>query len=147
MILHGEYRKGLMSEPSHGIVVKVDVRNFDIRRKRIALDCKAVIVRRDLDLTAEMHQERSVGNANNLDPVDVVERRDDLLVVRLARGVHGDIPDQKILADADDVDAFDIAAGPTDGGRDLAELSRFVMDLYAKSKTVTRVRCRCVRHI
>ena len=57
---------------------------------------------------------------HHLDAVDVLHRLDDLLVVVLARGVNCNVTDEKVLPDADDVDALDVTARPTDRGGDLA---------------------------
>ena len=45
------------------------------------------------------------------------------------RGVDRDVANKKIFADADDIDALDIAAGAADRRRDLAEFSRLIMYL------------------
>ena len=45
--------------------------------------------------------------------------------------VDGDVSNQKILADRDDVHGFNIAARASDGGRNFAELARLVMNLDA----------------
>ena len=68
----------------------------------------------------------------------------DLLIVRFARGVDRDVADQKILADADDIDALDVAAGLADSRRDLAELTGLVLYLDAKCKAITGVGCRFI---
>jgi hypothetical protein len=90
-----------------------------------------------------MHEECPVRDIYDLDSVDVGDRGDYLLIVRFARGVHGDVANKKIFPDTDDVDTLDVTTGEPDGGRDLSELSGFVMDLYAKGQAVARVRCRC----
>ena len=102
--------------------------------------------RGDLDLAAQMHEERSVADICHLDAVDVPYRTHYLLVVALASGIHRYVADQEILADADNIDALDVAAGLADGRRDLAELTRLILDLNAKGKAITRVRCWCVGH-
>jgi len=93
-----------------------------------------------------MHEECSIRNVNDFDSVDIVERSDDLFVMRLARRIDGYVADQEISSSTDDVDSLDVSAGAADRGRDLAKLAGFVMNFYAKGNAVTRVRCRCIRH-
>src|SRR5215211_2156354 len=93
-----------------------------------------------------MHKERSVRNICDFDAINIIERRNDLFIVGLAGRVDGDIPNKKIFTDADDIDAFDITSGLADRRRDLAELSGFVVDLYAQCEAVTCIRGRGTRH-
>lgn len=93
-----------------------------------------------------MHQKRAVGDVDDLDAVNVTERVDDLFVMRLARGVDGNIAYQKVLADANDIDAFDIAARLADRGGDLAEFSRKIVYSNSKCEAVACVGCLCIAH-
>ena len=66
--------------------------------------------------------------------------------MRFARGVNRNVTNEKIFADADNIDALNVAARLADRRRDLAELPGLVLDLDAKRKTVTGVRCWFVSH-
>ena len=78
-----------------------------------------------------MHEERAIGNIDDLYTVDIPQRVDDLLVMRFAIRVDSDIADQVILSDTRDVDTFNVAACFSDGGRDLTQLAGFVLNLDA----------------
>ena len=78
----------------------------------------------------------TLGTALMLGKLNAVNRFngvDDLFVVTLARSVDGNVADQKILADAGNIDRFNVAAGTPDGSRDLAEFARTVMNLDSQS--------------
>src|SRR5436190_900227 len=93
-----------------------------------------------------MHQEGAVAHIYDLDAVNVLERRNNFLVLRFARGVDGDVADQKILPDADDIDPLNIATGLADRSRHLTELARLIMDLDAQRNAVAGVGCWFVVH-
>ena len=88
-----------------------------------------------------MHQKSPVRNVYDLDAVDIIDGFDDLFVVVFAAGVDRDIANQKILSDADDIDALDVAASFADRCGYFAEFSWFVMNFDAKCNGITRVRC------
>src|SRR5688572_15822465 len=93
-----------------------------------------------------MHQKGSVRNIHDLNAVDVADRLDDLLIVCFARRIYRDIADQVVFSDAHDINALDIAAGLSDSGRNLTELTRLVVDPYPKREAVTCVRRRLMGH-
>ena len=93
-----------------------------------------------------MHEESPVRNVYNLDAVDVLQRIDDLFVVRFAARIYGYVTQEEIFADADDINTFNVAAGFADRSGYLAEFSWFIVDLYAKRETVARVGCRRICH-
>src|SRR5881227_2861417 len=88
-----------------------------------------------------MHQECPVGNVYDLDSVDIGQRSHDFLILCLARGVYGNVSNQKIFSYADYIDALDITARLSDSGSDLAEFTGLIVDSDAKSEAVAGVRC------
>jgi hypothetical protein len=76
-----------------------------------------------------------------------LQRINDLFVVDFAAGVDGYVADQEILARADDVDTFDIAARAAYGSCYLTEFSGSVVYLYAQRQTVARVGCWRTCHV
>ena len=53
MILDAEERQRAVAHAFVGVVVQIDMRDFDVaRRKRIGIDAEAMILRGDLDLSA-----------------------------------------------------------------------------------------------
>ena len=66
--------------------------------------------------------------------------------MRFTGGIDGDVPDQKILAHADNIDALDVAAGLADRGRYFTEFSGAIVDLDSKGKAVAGVWCWCMAH-
>ncbi len=61
-------------------------------------------LRGHLDLAAEMHQERAIGDALDLDPVDLADGGDDPLEVLGARSIDGDVAHLGVPLDADEID-------------------------------------------
>jgi hypothetical protein len=87
-----------------------------------------------------MHEEDAVGDVDDLDAVHGAGGPDDLLPVLGRAGVDGDVADDLVAADADDVDGADVAAGPPDGDGQLAERPRPARKLDAQGQAVTRAR-------
>src|SRR6185312_16596408 len=50
VVLHARDRQSGVAEPFQGLVVEVDVAEFDVGREGARVDCKAVVLGRDLDL-------------------------------------------------------------------------------------------------
>src|SRR6185503_691203 len=74
----------------------------------------------DFDLPADVHEESAIGNLQHLDAVDVVDSVDDLVFVLAGDGVNGDVADDVIAPDADDVNRTNVAAGLANGRRNFA---------------------------
>src|SRR5207237_1247688 len=65
---------------------------------------------------------------------------DHLLPVPLVAGLEGEVTDDRLLADFDEIDRADVAAGLTDRGGDFAQHPRLVLDLEPNRERVTRRR-------
>ena len=102
--------------------------------------------RNDFDFAAEMHQKSAVRNIDDFHAVNVADGGDDFLIVLFAGGIDGDVAHQKILADRNDINRFDVAARLSDGGRDFAQFSGQILNFYAQRNAVTRVRCLFITH-
>ena len=82
----------------------------------------------DLDLSAEMHEEGPVRDAHDPDAVDAAAGGDDGLAVQLVARVDGEVADDDVLDQLDEIDGPDVAAGLADGRREAAEHARPVLD-------------------
>ena len=70
--------------------------------------------RDDLDLAAEVHEEDSVADVDDLDAVHVARRADDVRAVLGRPGVDRQVADDRVAADAHDVNRADVAARAAD---------------------------------
>ena len=52
-----------MTQSGDGVVVEIHVRDLDIGREGMGLNCEAVIVRRDLDLSSRQVLDRLISTA------------------------------------------------------------------------------------
>ena len=86
----------------------------------------------DLELAAEVEQERPVGDVLDLDPVSRADRLDDPLDVRLVVGEHGDVAHLLAALDPDQVDRAEQPAGLADRARQPRERSRLVVEVDAQ---------------
>ena len=84
-----------------------------------------------LDLAAEVHQERPVGDVLDLDAVDRADALDDPLEVVGVGRVDGDVAHLGRLLDADEVDRAERAAGLADRLREPCERARGVGEPHA----------------
>ena len=64
----------------------------------------------------------------------------------LGRSVDRDVPDEEVFADADDINSFNVAAGPADRGSDLSQFPGHVMNPDSKGQAVAGIRCRFIGH-
>src|SRR3989454_2760315 len=90
----------------------------------------------DLDLPAQVHEERTVRHVDDLHPLHRTDRVDDLLAVRLVARLEGDVARDRGLADDDQVDGADIAAGFADRRGDPTEHPGLVHDLEPDREAV-----------
>jgi len=60
MVLHREERQLCMTEAFDCLIVQIDVRQFDVIRKGLRIDHKAVVLARDLDLAGEQVLDRVI---------------------------------------------------------------------------------------
>src|SRR3989441_2325300 len=90
----------------------------------------------DLDLPAQVHEERPVRHVDDLHPLHRTDRVDDLLAVRLVARLEGDVARDRGLADDDQVDGADIAAGFADRRGDPTEHPGLVHDLEPDREAV-----------
>src|SRR3990172_380931 len=79
--------------------------------------------------TPEVHQEGPVGDVHDLDARDLLHGVDDLLRVLDPPGARGDVPDDRSLPVAGEVDRTDVATRGTDRGGHLPEHADLVLDL------------------
>src|SRR5258706_8967710 len=64
MILHAKYRMSAMAKTFQSIVVQIGVRDLDlVQVQRFGIDGEAVIVRCNLDATADLVEHRMIGAA------------------------------------------------------------------------------------
>jgi hypothetical protein len=89
-------------------------------------------LRRHLDLTAEVEQERAVRHVLDLDAAQGVHGGDDAVDVVCARGVDGDIADFLTLLDPDEVDRAEAAARVADRPREVCERAGSVVEMDAE---------------
>src|SRR5439155_20243262 len=94
----------------------------------------------DLDLSAEVHEERPVGHVDDADPGDGADTIDDLLAVPIVAGLEGDVAGHRRLADLDEVDGADVSPGLADGRGDLAQHAGPIRDLQPDRLAVARAR-------
>ena len=90
------------------------------------------------DLAADVQQERSVGGVDHLGAGERVDRRDDLLPVVSAGGVHNDVAQAVAAVDLHQVDGADDAAGLADRAGQQPEHALRVVDLDADREAVLR---------
>ncbi len=76
-----------------------------------------------LDLPAEVHEERAIGDAEHLDPVEFADDVGDAVEMVLVRRGDGDVPHLVVWLDADDVDGAERSARPADRLRDARKRS------------------------
>src|SRR6185312_8738312 len=65
----------------------------------------------DFDLPTDVHKESAIGNLQHLDAVDVFDGVDNRVFVFAGDGVNGDVADDVVATDADDIDGANVAAG------------------------------------
>ena len=87
--------------------------------------------RDDLELAAEMHEERAVGDVLDLDPLDRSNGVQDSLEVRPVGGEHRHVTDLVVAFDPDEVDRAEQALGLADCGRESRECARVVLQAHA----------------
>ena len=102
-------------------------------------------LRLHLDLPAEVHEERAVGDALDLDAVDLADALDDPLEVVGVRGVDRDVADLHPALDPDEVDGPEGSSRLADRAREPPESARAVGDAHAdrgteRGRYVTHVR-------
>ena len=85
----------------------------------------------NLDLAAEVGEERPVGDVHDLHSVHRMNSFDDRVEVLLVVGEHGDVADLRRPLDADEVDRAEEAAGLADGGCEPGEGAGVVLDAHA----------------
>src|SRR5581483_617292 len=95
---------------------------------------------RDLDLAAQMEQERPVRDVDDLDPLDAVHARGDGIGVGLIARVDGDVADQRGWAGASDVDGANVAALFPNRGCEPSQHPRPVFQCAADGDAVARAR-------
>ncbi len=101
----------------------------------------------DLDLPAEVDEERPVGDRAHLDPVDRAERGRELLAGLLALHVDRDVADVGGRRRFDEIDRAEATAAVTDHRRDLREHAGTVGDLEAEHEAVGRTEDGAVRDV
>jgi len=94
----------------------------------------------DLDLAAEVHEERAVRDVDDLDAPDRLQALDHLLPVPLVARLEGEVTDDRLLTDFDQIDRADVAAGLADRGGNFTQHPRLVLDLEPDRERVTRRR-------
>ena len=102
-------------------------------------------LRLHLDLPAQVHEERAVRDALDLDAVDLADALDDPLEVVGVRGVHRDVADLHPALDPDEVDGPEGSSRLADRAREPPESTRGVGDAHAdrgteRGRYVTHVR-------
>ncbi len=68
-----------------------------------------------------MHEERAIGNLQNFDAFDRFNRADNRVFVIAGNGVDGDVTNDVIACDADNIDRANVAAGFANRRSDFAE--------------------------
>ena len=63
VVLDAEGGEGFVFDPGDGVVVKVDVGDFNIRRERFFCQCETVILRGDFDLASLVVADGLIGAA------------------------------------------------------------------------------------
>ena len=86
----------------------------------------------DLDLAALVHGERAVRHLDDLDPVDGLDRRGDLLDVLLRGAVDDEVLVEVAAPHIEAADGRDVAAYLTDGRRQTSERAGPVVEPHAK---------------
>src|SRR4029077_5283158 len=92
----------------------------------------------DLDLPAEVHEEGPVGHVDDTHAGDRADAVDDLLAMAVVAGLEGDVAGHRALADLDQVDGADVAAGFADPGRGLPQHAGRGLDLQPHGLAVAR---------
>src|SRR3989442_1105053 len=89
-----------------------------------------------LDLPAQVHEERAVRDVDDLHALDRADPVHDLLAVGLVARLERDVARDRRLADDDQIDGADVAAGLTDRRGDPTEHAGLVQDLEPDRETV-----------
>src|SRR5687767_3268208 len=89
-----------------------------------------------------MHEERWIRNLHQLDAVNVFDCFDDLFTMSTGGGADGNVANDVIVADCDDVDGSDVTTGAANCHRHLAKCSGTRRELEAQSQTVNCAGCR-----
>src|SRR5215210_4481370 len=97
-------------------------------------------LRADLDLAPDVHEERPVGDVDDLDVGQPLDGLDDPLAVLGVAGVDGYVADGPVLAHPDDVHGPDQPVGLADDRQDLAQRPRPVRKLDPQREAVARAR-------
>jgi hypothetical protein len=90
----------------------------------------------DLDLAAQVHQERAVGDVGDPHPRGALDAVDDLVGVAAVAGLDRDVAQHTLAAHLDQVHRPDVAAGSADGRGDPTQHARLVPDLEPDRETV-----------
>ena len=90
--------------------------------------------RRDLELSAEMKQERSVGDVLDLEPFHLGHGGDDPVEMCGVAGEHRHVAHLLVPADADQVDRSEEPARPGDRGREGRERPWLVPQVHSKRR-------------
>src|SRR2546425_821852 len=91
-----------------------------------------------LDLPAQVHEERAVRDVDDLHALDRADPVHDLLAVGLVARLERDVARDRRLADDDQIDGADVAAGLTDRRGDPTEHAGLVQDLEPDREAVAR---------
>ena len=98
------------------------------------------VSRRHLDLAAEVREKRAVRVFEHLDAGHARHTLDELLGVVGVGGEHGDVADDPVALDTNDVERADVAAEAADRRGELAEHPRPVHDAAARGEGEARGR-------
>jgi len=85
-----------------------------------------------------VHEEGAVGDVHDLHAADPADALDDLLAVPFIASLEGQVTGDRRLANLDEVDRADVAAGLADGRGDLSEHTGPVGDLEPDRQAVAR---------
>ena len=91
-------------------------------------------LRDDLELAAQVHQERPVGDVLDLHPVERANGLDDAIEVPLVRREHADVSDLLPVLDADEVDRVQQASGLADRLGEECERARSVREMHPECR-------------
>src|SRR2546428_4418875 len=94
----------------------------------------------DLDLPAEVHEKRAIGDVDDANTGHGPNPFDDLLGMALVARLDAEIARDRRLAHLDEIDGADVAAGLADGRRYFAQHPRLVFDLETHGDAMTRAR-------
>ena len=92
----------------------------------------------DLDLPAQVHQERAVRDVDDPYPGDVTEAGDDLLAMDAVPGLDRDVPDDPITQGLDEIHRPDVPARVTDRRSHPPQHPGPVLDLHTEGDAVAR---------